>query len=164
MTYSTKQLTRAAMIAAFYAALTLILQPMSFGPVQFRAAEALTLLPILCAEAIPGLAVGCLIANLLGGAMWYDVLFGTLATLLAAVCTRKLREYPHAAAMMPVIFNALIVGPAVYLAYSYGGTLSVPLLLKDISTVAIGEMAVCLILGQGLVGMLKNNPIFRTSL
>ncbi len=164
MTYSTKQLTRAAMIAAFYAALTLILQPMSFGPVQFRAAEALTLLPILCAEAIPGLAVGCLIANLLGGAMWYDVLLGTLATLLAAVCTRKLREYPHAAAMMPVLFNALIVGPAVYLAYSYGGALSVPLLLKDISTVAIGEMAVCLILGQGLVGMLKNNPIFRTSL
>jgi uncharacterized membrane protein len=132
-------------------------QPLSFGPIQFRVAEALTLLPVLCAEAVPGLAIGCLLANLLGGAMWYDVVFGSIATLLAAVCTRKLRGIPAAGAAMPVLFNGAIVGPVVYFAYSKapGAAFSLPLFLKDVSTVAIGEAAVCYVLGLALVGTLK---------
>ena len=74
-------------IAALYAVLTLLLQPLSFGAIQFRFSEALTVMPMLAADAAPGLAVGCLLANLLGGAPWFDVLFGTLATLLAALAT-----------------------------------------------------------------------------
>ena len=98
-------LTRAAIIAALYAALTLLLAPMSFGLVQIRVSEAMTLLPILLAEAVPALAVGCLIANVLGGCTILDIVFGTLATLLAAVCTRLLRSKPLPAMLMPVLFN-----------------------------------------------------------
>ena len=154
---STKSLTRAGMIAALYAALTLIFQPISYGPIQLRVSEALTLLPVLTVDAVPGLAVGCLVANLLGGAPWYDVVFGTLATLLAANCTRRLRRSRFFAAAMPVLFNAAIVGPVVYMAYSKapGVPFSLPLLLKDVLTVGIGEAVVCFVLGLLLVRVLK---------
>ena len=157
MFYSTKSMTRAAMIAAFYCVLTLMFQPISYGPVQFRISEALTLLPVLCAEAVPGLTVGCVLANLLGGAPWYDVVFGSLATFLAAVCTRKVRDIPAAGAAMPVLFNGLIVGPVVYFAYSHlpGTAHSIPLLLKDISSVAVGEAVVCFVLGLALVNAVR---------
>ena len=94
MKLSTRSITRAAMIAALYCVLTLLFQPISYGPVQFRVSEALTLLPVFTADAVPGLFIGCLLANLLGGALWYDVVFGALATLLAALCTRRLRSRP----------------------------------------------------------------------
>jgi len=151
---STKALTRAAMIAAIYCVLTLMFQPISYGPVQFRISEALTLLPMLTANAVPGLFIGCLLANLLGGAMWYDVVFGSVATLLAAICTRRLRSIPAAAAAMPVLFNGVIVGPVVYFAYSKapGGAFSLFLLLKDIGSVAFGEAVVCFVLGLAMVG------------
>ena len=71
--FSTRALARGAMIAALYAVLTLLLQPLSFGAIQFRFSEALTVMPMLAADAVPGLAVGCLLANLLGGAPWFDV-------------------------------------------------------------------------------------------
>ena len=157
MFHSTKSLTRAAMIAAFYCVLTMMFQPISYGPVQFRISECLTLLPVLCAEAVPGLTLGCLLANLLCGAAWYDVVFGSAATLLAAVCSRRLRDIPAAAAAMPVIFNGLIVGPVVYMAYSHapGTALSVPLLIKDIGSVAAGEAAVCFLLGLTMVNAVR---------
>ena len=161
MSYSTKSLTRAAMIAAFYCVLTIMFQPISYGPVQFRISEALTLMPVLCAEAVPGLTIGCVLANLLGGAPWYDVVFGSLATLLAAVCTRRLRDIPAAGAAMPVLFNGAIVGPVVYFAYSKapGGAFSLPLLLKDVGSVAVGEAVVCFVLGLTLVRALA--PVAR---
>ena len=154
---STRNLTRASMIAAIYCVLTLMFQPISYGPVQFRVSEALTLLPVLTANAVPGLFIGCLLANLLGGAMWYDVVFGSIATLLAAVCSRKLRNIPAAAAAMPVLFNGLIVGPVVYFAYSKapGGAFSPFLLIKDIGSVALGEAVICFVLGLALVKMLS---------
>lgn len=160
---STKSLTRAAMIAAIYCTLTLVFQPISYGPVQFRISEALTLLPVLTIDAVPGLTVGCLLANLLGGAPWYDVVFGSLATLLAAVCTRKLREIPAAGAAMPVLFNGIIVGPVVYLAYSKapGAAFSLPLLLKDIGSVALGEAVVCFVLGLAMVRALTGAKRIR---
>ena len=81
-----------AAIAAVYAVLTYLLAPISYGAVQFRVAEAMTLLPILMPEAIPGLFVGCLLANLLGGAGPLDVIFGSLTTLVAAVMTYFLKK------------------------------------------------------------------------
>ncbi len=157
MKLSTRSITRAAMIAALYCVLTLLFQPISYGPVQFRVSEALTLLPVFTADAVPGLFIGCLLANLLGGALWYDVVFGALATLLAALCTRRLRSRPALGAAMPVLFNGLIVGPVVYFAYSKApdGPFSLPLLLKDVGSVALGEAAVCFILGLLLVAALR---------
>ena len=160
MRKKTRSLTRAAMIAALYAVLTLILQPFSFGAVQLRVSEALTILPMVMADAVPGLALGCLLANLLCGAMWYDVVFGTLATLLAAVMTRKLKNSSFVAASMPVLFNALIVGPVVYFAYSKGpgGMFSLPLLLIDMLTVGIGEAIACYVLGGVALSGAKRLP------
>ena len=89
---NTNTLTRGAIIAALNAAVTLLLAPISYGQVQIRLSECLTLLPVLLPEAIPALAVGCLLANILGGASIFDIVFGTLATLLAAICTRCLRS------------------------------------------------------------------------
>ena len=158
MKMTAKSIARAAMIAAIYAALTLLLQPFSFRAVQLRVSEALTLLPILTLDAVPGLFVGCLLANFLAGAAWYDVVFGSLATLIAAILTRKLRNHFVPASLMPVLLNGLIVGPVVYFAYNYAGTFSLPLLLMDMGSVAAGELVACCALGTALIYALKKTP------
>ena len=104
----TRALARGAIIAALYTALTVLLAPLSYGEVQIRFSEAFTLLPILMPEAVPALLVGCLLANILGGCTIFDIVFGSLATLLAALCTRRLREKFWLAALMPVLFNGVI--------------------------------------------------------
>ena len=86
---NTRALARGAIIAALYTALTVLLAPLSYGEVQIRFSEAFTLLPILMPEAVPALLVGCLLANILGGCTIFDIVFGSLATLLAALCTRR---------------------------------------------------------------------------
>ena len=106
---TTRSLCLSALIAALYAALTLLLAPISYGGIQCRISEAMTVLPILLPQAIPGLFVGCLIANLYTG-MATDIIFGSLATLLAALATCLLRKKPLLAAACPVIANGLIVG------------------------------------------------------
>lgn len=160
MKNSTRSLTRAALIAALYLLLTLIFQPISFGAVQFRISEALMLLPVLTVDAVPGLFVGCVLANLLGGGIWYDVVLGSLATLLAAVCVRKLRGKPVLGAAMPVLFNGLIVGPVVYLAYvrAPGEAINALLMLSSVATVALGELVVCYVLGLPLLKLLHRLP------
>lgn len=116
-----RRLAESGVIAALYAALSLCLAPLSFGPIQLRAAEALTLLPVLTPAAVPGLAVGCAIANAVGVALGanvagaLDILLGTLATAVAALLTRWLRRYrvkgfALLAAVPPVLCNALLVG------------------------------------------------------
>ena len=159
-THSTRKLTHAAMIASIYVLLTVIFRPISFGAVQFRISEALTLLPVLMPDAVPGLFIGCLLSNLLGGGVWFDVLLGSVATLLAAVCTRRFRSRPLLAAAMPVIFNGLIVGPVVYLAYvrAPGEAVSWALMWSSMGTVALGEAVVCYILGLLLVKLLQHVP------
>ena len=149
----TKTLTRGAIIAALYAALTLLLQPLSYGEVQIRFSEALTLLPILMPEAVPALAVGCLLANVLGGCMLVDIVFGTLATLLAAICTRRLRERFWLAALMPVLFNGVIVGAVVH--YCYAPMIALPLCMLS---VAAGEAVACLVVGPVLLRVLRRVP------
>ena len=158
--FTTRSIVRGGMIAALYVVFTMIFQPISFGAIQFRIAEALTLLPILTVDAVPGLFVGCLLANWLGGGIWFDVALGSVATLLVALCTRKLRNKPFLAALMPTIFNGLIVGPVVYFAYvrAPGDPVSVGTLLFNMSTVAFGELVVCYVLGLPMLYGLKRLP------
>ena len=159
--FTTRNLVNAGLIGAIYVVLTLIFQPISFGAIQFRIAEALTLLPILTVDAVPGLFVGCVIANLLGGGVWFDVVLGSIATLLAAVCTRLSREKPFLAAIFPTVFNGLIVGPVVYFAYvrAPGDPVSVGTLLFNMATVAFGELVVCYALGMPFLYALKKLPM-----
>ena len=134
-----------AAIAALYAALTLLLMPISYGNLQCRVSEALTILPVLLPEAVPGLTVGCLIANLIGSTTPWDVVFGTLATLIAALLSRATRhllwtrwKLPLVSALWPVLANGLIVGLVLSL------TLNLPLLLTMLE-VAVGEAAALVI-------------------
>ena len=85
-------MTQAAMIAAIYVVLTYVFAPFSFGEVQVRISEALTILPVFTPAAIPGLFIGCLVGNILGGAILPDIIFGSIATLIGAFFTWKLRK------------------------------------------------------------------------
>ncbi len=158
--FSTRGLATGGMVAAIYVALTLLFQPISFRAIQFRIAEVMTLMPIVTPYAIPGLFVGCLLANWLGGGIWFDVVLGSIATLLAAVCTRLARRKPVVAAIFPTLFNGLIVGPVVYYAYvrAPGDPVNLPTLLFTMGTVALGEVTVCYALGLPLVFALKKLP------
>ena len=152
-TQATRRLARGAVIAALYTALTLLLAPIIYGQFQVRLSEAMTLLPILLPEAVPALAVGCLLSNILGGCTIFDIVFGTLATLLAALCTRRLRGKFWLAAAMPVVFNGIIVGAVVH--YCYSPAFPLPLCML---TVAIGEAIACMIVGPLLIGALRRIP------
>ena len=111
---SVRKLVRCGVVAAIYVVLCMALQPLSYGAVQVRVAEALCLLPVFGAEYIFGVVLGCFLANLLGSTI-VDVIFGTLATLLACLVTYKLRNIrikglAVAASLPPVLFNAVIIG------------------------------------------------------
>ena len=138
-------ITRAAIIGAIYAALTLL--PFSSSLIQFRVSEALTVLPFFTPAAIPGLFVGCLIGNLLNGLPFYDILFGSLATLTAAFMTYKIKNM-YLAPLPPVIVNALVVGPMV--AFYVG----VPFYMGMLY-VGAGQLAVCYLLGLPLLMALR---------
>ena len=156
-----RKLARSGIIAAMYVVLCLITPfTLSFGPLQFRIAEALMLLPLLTVDAVPGLFIGCFMANLLGGGVWFDVVLGSIATLLAAVFAYEWREKPLLAAFSPVLFNGLIVGPVVYFAYVHapGTPISASTLLFNIGTVALGELGVCYLLGLPLYYGLNRLP------
>ena len=150
---TTRSVCLSAMIAALYAALTLLLAPISYGAIQCRISEAMTLLPILLPQAIPGLVIGCLVANLLSPVAIWDVIFGTLATLIAALGTYWLRKKPLLAALCPVVANGIIVG--VMLAVFY----ALPLWLTMLE-VAVGE-AVAVALGFILLAALRKVDLSR---
>ena len=142
-------ITQAAAIAAIYVVLTLVFAPISYGEVQVRIAEALTILPFFTPAAIPGLFIGCLIANTIGGSIILDVIFGSIATLLGAVGTWLLRKNRWLAPLPPIISNTVIV-PLV-LRFGYGVVLPLPLLMAFI---AIGEVISCYVLGELLLSVL----------
>ena len=145
--------TKAAMIAAVYVVLTIVLAPISFGQVQLRVSEALTIMPVFTAAAIPGVFIGCLIGNILGGAVLPDIIFGSLATLVAAVISYKLRgKGLLIASIPPVVVNMLVV-PFV-LKYAYSVPLPIPFMML---TVGAGEVVSCCILGGGLGKLLHKN-------
>lgn len=152
-------MTRAASIAAVYVVLTLVFAPISYGEVQVRISESLTILPYFTPAAIPGLFIGCLIANITGGAVIWDIIFGSIATLLGAIGTYKLRSSRWLAPIPPIISNTLIV-PFV-LRFGYGVALPIPLLMLFI---AIGEIISCYVLGEILLSLLAKyrGRIFRT--
>lgn len=147
-----RALALGGIIAAAYVALTLAFAPISFAQIQFRISEALTLLPVLSGASVPGLFIGCLTANLLTGQPWQDVVFGSLATLMAAVLTRRFRGKLWLAALMPVAVNAVVIGLMLYFAYGLHPYIS-------FLTVGFGQAVVCYGLGVPMVKVLKNRNI-----
>ena len=136
-------MTQAAMIAAIYVALTYLFAPISFSEIQVRIAEALTILPVFTPAAVPGLFIGCLIGNTVSGALLPDIVCGSLATLIGAFFTWKLRNaHPFLEPVPPIVANTLVV-PFV-LKYAYLVDLPIPLMML---TVCIGEILSCGVLG-----------------
>ena len=137
-------MTQAAMTAAIYVVLTVVFAPFSFGEIQVRLAEALTILPAFTPAAIPGLFVGCIIGNFLGGALLPDIIFGSIATLIGAFGTWALRNQNRfLAPLSPILANTVIV-PFV-LRYAYGVALPIPFMML---TVGAGEIVSCGVLGM----------------
>ena len=151
-------LVQAAAVAAIYVVLTLIFAPFSYGEIQVRISEALTILPYFTPAAVPGLFVGCLLANILGGCILPDIIFGSLATLLGAIGSYLLRRSKYLVPLPPVVANVLII-PFV-LRFGYGIALPIPLMML---TVGIGEVISCYVLGLILLfGLDKyGHTIFR---
>lgn len=150
---NTRKLAKTAVIAAGYAAITLILAPISFGPVQLRLSEVLTCLPIFMPSSIIGLTLGCVISNMVCGYGMLDIILGSLATLIGALGTRAFRKKPLIAMLCPVLSNALIVGPMLFFAAPESSAL-----LFNVLTVGLGELAACVILGLPLIKILKKKP------
>ena len=155
---SVRRLVEGAVIAALYAVLTLLLPVTTAGTVEFRISEALTLLAAVTPAAIPGLTVGCLLANLLHGAVVLDIIFGSLATLLAACCTWFTRKNIFVAAVWPAVFNGIIVGLLLKFAYQVDAPMYVLML-----SVAGGEAVICYALGIPLIKGLEKTKILQNS-
>ncbi|MBQ3932074.1 MAG: QueT transporter family protein, partial [Firmicutes bacterium] len=136
-----------------------IFQPISYGPIQFRIAEALTIMPLFTPAAIPGLFVGCILANIIGQGVIMDVIFGSLATLIGAVLGYLLRRNRWLVPIPAVVANALII-PFV-LRYGYGIT-DIPIALEMVYILA-GEVVGCYILGEVLATILMphKNRLFK---
>ena len=142
-----RQMTRTAAIAAIYGALTIVLAPISYGPIQLRVAEAMTVLPFFYGEAAAGLFLGCFIANIFGGNGLLDVVFGSLTTLLAALISRRIKV-PWLVPLPPVLLNGLIIGAMLHY------VLGVPFLLTA-SEVTLGQIGACYGLGLPLLYSLQ---------
>lgn len=158
---SVRRLVRCAVIAAVYVVVCLVLAPFSYGAVQVRVAEALCLLPVFGAEYIVGVTLGCFLANLLGSTV-VDVVFGTLATLLACLVTYKLRDIrvkglAIPASLPPVVFNMIIVGAFEITFFFSDGAPAAMLAVFNAVTVGIGELISCTILGVALVKLIESN-------
>ena len=158
---SVARLVRCAVIAAVYVVLCLALAPFSYGAVQVRIAEALCLLPVFGAEYIVGVTLGCFLANLLGSTV-IDVVFGTLATLLACLVTYKLRNVrvkglAIPASLPPVVFNMLIVGAFEITFFFSDAAPTAALAAFNAVAVGIGEIISCTVVGVALVKLVESN-------
>ena len=150
----TLMITHGAVIAALYVVLTMIFEPISFGVVQVRIAEALCILPLFTPAAVPGLFIGCLIANAMGGGVLLDVVFGSIATLIGAWGGYKLRGNRWLVPIPAIIANTLII-PFV-LKYGYGVPDMIPFIALYICA---GEIAGCYVLGELLATALMHRKI-----
>lgn len=152
-------LTTAAVIAALYCALTFVIAPLEFGVFQFRISEVLTVLPLFSPAAIPGLAIGCALSNIIGAMVGInpigliDAIFGTSATLFAALCTYAIGKcrlrWPKYlfAPLPPVLFNGLIIGfELAWVSVPMDGAFAAAF-LSYAASVAVGELVVCYLLG-----------------
>lgn len=166
----TSKMTRIALIAAIYAAITFATFYMSFGAIQYRVSEALTILPVFTSAAIPGLSLGCAIANLFGFFIgvnpvgWMDAIFGTLATFLAAISTYYIgkshsKYVKYLLAPLPaVIFNSVIVGLEITF---MTGAFEIGAFMINCALVGIGEIVVCYVLGIPLMMALSRNDLYK---
>lgn len=152
-------LTEAALIAAVYVVLTFLTNSLGLasGTIQVRLSELLTILPYFTPAAIPGLCLGCFLANLLTGCILWDVVFGSIATLLGAAGTYLLRRHKLLCTFPPVIANMLTVPFVLRYAYGFvfeyaGIDWSIPFYML---TVGIGEILCCCILGSFLLNLLS---------
>ena len=150
--HSTQYLTHAAAIAAIYTVLTVIAAGFGLanGAVQVRFSEALTVLPFFTPAAVPGLAVGCLISNIVTGCAIPDIIFGTLATFLGALGSYALRRNRFLVSLPPILANTIII-PFV-LSYAYHIPGGIPYFML---TVGAGEVISCLLFGQILITALS---------
>lgn len=164
----TKSITKTAVIAALYAALTyaqgILLPGTTTAAVQFRVSESLNVLALFMPEAIPGLTIGCIISNIysIGQGLPLDMIFGSLATLGATLCiyflrNAKIKSYPLFAMLMPAIWNGVIVGWEIETFFIEGKFHFADFLFQG-GLVALGELGVMLILGTALYyTILKRN-------
>lgn len=159
--FTTQNMVRAAIIGSLYTALTLIVMftPLglfAFGPIQIRISEVLAVLPFFTPAAVPGLFIGCLITNILGasaglGGGMLDIIFGSLATLLAAYLTYKIKN-KWLAPLPPVIINGIVIGVILHFA------VNAPL-LETILFVSIGQFVACYLLGMPLILLLQKHKV-----
>jgi uncharacterized membrane protein len=150
-------IVQAALIGAAYAALTFLVAPLSYGVMQLRVSEILTILPYFTPAAIPGLFVGCIVANIISPYGLLDMVCGSLATLLAACATYRFRKRRALAPLFPVLFNAAVIGAMLY--YAYGVNAS---LLANMLWVGAGEFIVCYGAGYPVLRLLeKRKDIFK---
>lgn len=161
--FTVRDLTLAAMVSALYAVMGYFgsVFGWTFGPVQFRFAEALTVLPFLFPATVPGLFVGCVIVNLLSPYGPLDIVVGSAATLLAAILTSKVKT-KWLAPLPPVICNTVLVGFTIALAEVNGFTAAFPMawLVNGLS-VGLGELGVCAVLGLLLLEILPKVSYFQ---
>ena len=148
MKKTSKFMAHSAIIAALYVVLTYLANALGLasGAIQIRFSESLTILPVFTSAAIPGLFIGCFISNLLSGCVIWDVIFGSIATLIGALCTYLLRKYKKLACIPPILSNTIII-PFV-LKYAYGLPAG---LGYFILTIGVGEIVSCGILGTALL-------------
>ena len=159
--FTTRDLTLAALVAAAYAALTLALPGLGYGPVQIRLSEALTVLPFLFPAATPGIIVGCLVANLLSPYGMVDILCGTAATAAAALWTSRV-GHRWLAPLPPVLCNMAVIG-AMLAWYETGFGPGFPALFAvNAATVGLGEAVACYGLGLLLLALLPKVPYLRS--
>ncbi len=157
-TFSTKKLTKAAVIAALYFGLTMLFAPIGFGALQFRVSEILCILPFFFPESVFGLFIGCLLANLLGGYGVLDIVFGSLATLAAAALTMKIK-IKWLACLPPVIMNGAVVGAVIAWSVSPDSFWRAYAVIG--SQVFFSELGVMYLLGLPLMYLLPKWKFFR---
>lgn len=162
---STKYLVTAALIAGIYLVLAIVFAPISFGVIQFRISEVLTVLPAVTSSAIPGLFIGCLISNIIGGGLGiWDIVLGSLATLVAAYFSRELRKNKWFVPLPPVIVNAVVVGTYLVLlipnAINFTSSIMIQWLIY-MACIGFGQLVVCYGLGIPLLYLIEKNRSLR---
>lgn len=149
-------IAKSAIIAALYAALTWLLQPISYGPIQFRISEILMLLVVFNPKYLVALIIGCFVANIPSPLGWYDMVFGTIATILAILPMLKIKKLPIAA-IFPVISNALIVSIELGLAFDM---FAPEAFWYNVLTVGLGEAVVLYLIGiPAMLSISKNEAV-----
>lgn len=165
-TMTIRTISTGAVVAATYAVLTIWLAPISYGPIQVRLSEALTVLPFVASASIWGLFLGCLIANIFGGLGPWDIFVGSLLTLVAATLTYLLRKTgkPWLAPLPPVVLNAFGVSAYLQLLFEPPRIAllgNMPGYFVFVITVGIGEIIACYVVGLPLLYALKRLRVFK---